>query len=162
MTKPAALADADYKLPPGCADAMRRHYRIDPTNPNDVHFLKDRIADWREDPAKEVDFEKRILAAVRSGDAEFLAALTKAVQPEPGPRLTAIEATWSAFFTLWVIELQCQEWPTKKRVKETATEILQRNRHPIPGKRYWTQIFEATGLSKLPEAPRGRPKKLVN
>lgn len=136
---------------------MRRYYGIDASNPNDVHSLRDRVEAWRNGESGN-DLEACVLSAMRGGDAEFVEAVAKAMRPEP-LKLTAATAVMSAFFTIFVTECQCRSWPTKKQVKELATRILQRGGHPIPGKRYWAQIFEQTGLSGLPEAPRGRPKK---
>ena len=151
-----------YELPPKFANVMRKHYGVTP--------LQALIGVWREDPEGALlksgeDIEERILNAVRCRDVEFLETLVKAVQHEALPKLTAIEAVIRAFLTLFVpmvVECRKENWPTKRQVKMRAEEILRRDGLPIPSKRYWNQLFKQAGLSELPNAPSGRPKKLVH
>jgi hypothetical protein len=115
-------------------------------------------ASWR------ADFEAWILMAVRSGEPALTRGLIKAMESEvePEPELNATVATIEAFEELF-FPLRCSmtraDWPTKRAVRLRAEEILRSLGYAIPGKRHWTKIFIATGLSELPEEKPGRPRR---
>jgi hypothetical protein len=119
-------------------------------NPNDGDL---------KDPQRCVDFEKRILRAVRSGNVEFIRTLLKAMESKspPLPTINASLAAMEAFrqlFSPHSCGMTRAEWPTKKEVKALAIEILQKSGWMIPTTRQWTRAFQLAGLSELKRSPR--------
>ena len=116
------------------------------------------------DKYPEEHFQEQILLAVALGDVIFMRALVKAMESkeEMEPEFNAILATIEAFEELFSparCSMTRADWPAKRVVRLKAEEILRLRRYPTPGKRHWTKIFIAAGLSELPEEKPGRPRK---
>jgi len=105
-------------------------------------------------------FQSEILKAVFEADKNFLARLiaaaTRAEEPELDMHgVRAVHAAFGELFTgkTW------KDWPTKKRVRSRAEEILKAAGQTIPQKRAFTTILRKAGLRFLPENPPGRKRK---
>jgi hypothetical protein len=107
------------------------------------------------DPQRCVDFEARLLGAVRSGDIDFIRDLLKAMKSESKPPsdFNAVVAAMTAFRQLFSpvhYGITCADWPTKEAVRERAEEMLRKAGHKIPTKRHWSRVFKQAGLAALP------------
>jgi hypothetical protein len=105
-------------------------------------------------------FQNEILKAVFEADKNFLAQLIAAATraEEPEPDLHGVRAAHAAFRELFTGKTW-KDWPTKKRVRSRAEEILAAAGQIIPQTRAWTTIFRKAGLRFLPENPPGRKRK---
>lgn len=147
------------EVPPGFNEACAKYEGWD----NETAYIWSLLKEWRSGKGPHsIEFEKRILEAVKTGDLDYVQKLTKAMRSKGPPNtgmnayLAAVEAFEEIFFDGSERSTR-EEWPTKQEVRERATEILKAAGHPPVSDRHWPRVFKAAGLSELPAGGLNRP-----